>query len=531
MSYRWRFEIVDKDLAGRIGKLRTPSGTIETPALLPVIDVVRQELPVEEIAKLGFKAVITNAYLLRKRFGSRAKRVHEILNFKGVVMTDSGAYQILQYGSVDVSSVEIVEFQKSIGSDIAVILDVPTGNAVDRAQAQQSVEETLRRAREALQHIDPENRIWTLPIQGGPFLDLLAYSARESAKLEGYTLYALGSPTVLLERYEYATLFEMIATAREQLPATAPLHLFGAGHPSVIPFAVALGVDMFDSASYILYARDDRYMTARRTYHLEDLTYLPCSCPVCTRYTAEELREMPKQERTRLLALHNLYVLRQSILETKQAIREGRLWELLEEKSRNHPALARGFRTVLRRSRILAKLTPRTKGGRVWGVLLYGEESLHNPRVLHHLESVTKKYKPPREAEVLVLAPFDPDDKPFSASRVYRRVSSIFELPRSHVVGYSLYFGAIPAELSETFPLSQHEANIEASAEVVAESARRVVEYVRSHRSTYKEVVLVVCRDLENLRPLAKKVAEELARGNVQHRVVEISCTQELDTT
>ncbi len=41
-------------------------------------------------------------------------------------MTDSGAYQILVYGEVEVSQEEIVEYQEDIGVDIGTMLDIPT---------------------------------------------------------------------------------------------------------------------------------------------------------------------------------------------------------------------------------------------------------------------------------------------------------------------------------------------------------------------------------------------------------------------
>ena len=50
-------------------------------------------------------------------------------------MTDSGAYQILVYGEVEVSQKEIVAYQEGIGSDIATMLDIPTGWKVTKEQA------------------------------------------------------------------------------------------------------------------------------------------------------------------------------------------------------------------------------------------------------------------------------------------------------------------------------------------------------------------------------------------------------------
>ena len=63
-----------------------------------------------------------------------------------------------------------------------------------------------------------------------------------------------------MEDYDFRLLAKMILTAKDIIP-NKPLHLFGAGHPLAISIAVALGCDTFDSASYILYARDNRYIT------------------------------------------------------------------------------------------------------------------------------------------------------------------------------------------------------------------------------------------------------------------------------
>ena len=53
---------------------------------------------------------------------------------------------------------------------------------------------------------------------------------------------ALGSPVEFMESYEYRLLAQMIVAAKKQMPHSIPLHLFGAGHPLTIPFAVALGM-------------------------------------------------------------------------------------------------------------------------------------------------------------------------------------------------------------------------------------------------------------------------------------------------
>ena len=175
------FEVKSTDLAGRIGRLTTKSGTIETPALLPVIHPSRQTLPAETIKNLGFQAVITNAYIAKKNCSnvSRKKGIHKTIGFDGIVMTDSGGYQVLEYGDVNASPESMTIFQEEINSDMAVVLDQPTGARISRKYAEKTVNETLKAAKKTLETRSKKNILWVGPIQGGIHLDLVSQSALE----------------------------------------------------------------------------------------------------------------------------------------------------------------------------------------------------------------------------------------------------------------------------------------------------------------------------------------------------------------
>jgi len=167
------FQIKDKDLMGRIGVLGTKSGRLETPVFLPVIDPYEQldrnaVLSPTDIEAIGFKAIMTNAYLIKKRFGEEAveKGLRSITGFSGVIMTDSGAYQHMIYGKVDVVNREIVEYQERIGSDMAVILDIPTKEDSNYEEALHSVEETLKRAWEVIDIVQGSGTLWGLADRG-----------------------------------------------------------------------------------------------------------------------------------------------------------------------------------------------------------------------------------------------------------------------------------------------------------------------------------------------------------------------------
>ncbi len=487
------FEIKDKDLAGRIGIMTTRHGKIETPYLFPVINPRKQEVPINIIRDMGFKAIITNAWLINKYYNGEAKekKIHKLLNFTGPIMTDSGAYQELHYGYVEADPVDIVKFQIDIGSDIAVILDKPTPSDASFIEALESVEETYKRALKVVDIIKESNSLWVYPIQGAPYMDAVKKAidhAVDSIIYNNFDLYAIGSPTKLLERYDYSTIVRVVAEAKMGLPPDKPVHLFGAGHPMIIPFMVALGVDTFDSASYILYARDERLMTPRGTIRLQELDYLPCVCPICSKYTIKELKEMNRKDRIKLIAQHNLYVIMQEIRTVKQAIREGRLWELLEERARSHPSLYDAFRLLVKYSRYIEKMSPSFKS-LARGIFLYDSLSTNRPHILRHREKIMKTYMPYNSN--IIFLPLDARIKKnvtVYVDNVVKKVLEVVESNNNHeVIFYVPYFNIIPFNIIDTYPLFQFE--------IPENPPREVIE----------EIPIYLCRFLKKLNGLYDK--------------------------
>lgn len=490
------FELRDRDLLGRIGRLETKGGLVETPAFMPVVNPVSQIIPPKRMREeFGCDIIITNSYLIKKHFEGIDLEVHRLLDYDGVVTTDSGAYQILVYGEVDTSPEEIVEFQKRIGADIAVILDIPTGWGETRKKVEWTVEETLRRAEAALPLIKDDDTLWVGPVQGGIHLDLVERSARIIGSMP-FQIHALGSPTEVMENYRFPVLVDMIMAAKRNLPPDRPFHLFGAGHPMMFSLAIALGCDLSDSAAYALYARAGRYLTPLGTKRLENMSYLPCSCPVCRRHDAKELKEMLKGERIRMLTEHNLHVSMAEVETVKQAIAEGTLWELLETRSRGHPALASALRRLYVYRDELEQGSPSYKGR---GIFLFDSWSLARPAITRHVRRIRTQYRPPEAIKKLLLVPA-PERRPFNRSQEYSvLVSAIEELlgseaPSVHVCFYAAPFGVIPVELSETYPLSQFEIAEPLDRETLKFTAENVAIYVAD--SMYSEVFVFKGTDL-----------------------------------
>ena len=486
------FEIKEKDLLGRIGKLKTKSGTVETPLLYPVVNPSIQLVTPRKLKEtFGYEAIITNSYIIKNRFGDKVvnEGLHKFLDFDGAIMTDSGAYQILVYGEVEVSQPEIVAYQENIDVDIGTMLDIPTGWKITKEQAQTTVAETLRRAKAFFETKKRDDILWVGPVQGGRHLDLVASSAVEMGKLP-FQIHALGSPTEVMENYRYDVLAEMILTAKKGLPVERPLHLFGAGHPAMFSLAVALGCDLFDSAAYALYARENRYMTEDGTSRLEEMDYFPCTCPRCASETPRGLELKPKKEREVFLAEHNLYVCAAELRRIKQAIQEGRLWEHTEMRVHNHPALLSALKKLRSHGDLLETFSPITKPS---GFFYFDSVGLVRPEIVHYRKRLTERYDPPKDAKVLFLVP-QTRNKPFHKAPEFKKIRQLLRklgkplASKVHVCVYCAPFGVVPLELDEVYPLSQHEDALPLDLETVEYVANQASDYIK--RSGYSGVVL-----------------------------------------
>jgi 7-cyano-7-deazaguanine tRNA-ribosyltransferase len=488
------FEIKEKDLLARIGKLKTKTGIVETPLLFPVINPNIQPIPPKRIeTEFGLDALITNAYILRKRFQNQLiqQGLHKFLNFNGTIMTDSGAYQILVYGDVEVSPKEIVAYQEQINTDIATILDWPTGWKITEEHAQKTVKETMKRAKQLFKTKTRDDILWVGPVQGGKYLDLVAKSAREMGKLP-FQIHALGSPTEVMERYRFDVLVDMIMAAKMNLPLDRPLHLFGAGHPFMFSLAVALGCDFFDSAAYAIYARQNRYMTENGTHRLNELAYFPCTCPKCTKTTPKQALELDENARQVFLAEHNLYVCVAELRRIKQAIKDGRLWEHLEMRAHAHPSLLQALKKLKKYEDFIERYSPTVKPS---GFFYFNSVGLTRPEIVRHRKRLEARYSPPKNAKTLLLAP-QTRMKPFHKSQEFKQIEKKLNehLENVHVCFYAAPFGVIPIELDEVYPLSQHETATPPDKETINYVANQIANYI--HRTNYKKVILI--NDPEN---------------------------------
>ncbi|WP_101294297.1 tRNA guanosine(15) transglycosylase TgtA [Halegenticoccus soli] len=429
------FELRDGDLAGRIGRLTVPRAgvTVETPALLPVINPNLVTIPPSRLeSEFGAEILITNSYIIRKTDDLRERALdeglHELLDFSGAIMTDSGSFQLAEYGDIDVTTEEILRFQRDVGSDIGTPVDIPTPPDVDRERAEEELRVTERALADA-EAVDTGDMLVNAPVQGSTYPDLRERAGSRAAETD-LDVFPVGAVVPLMNAYRYADMVDVVAAAKRGLGADCPVHLFGAGHPMMFALAVALGCDLFDSAAYALYARDGRYLTVRGTEHLDDLAYFPCACPICADHAPEDLRGFDGERTERLLAEHNLHVTYAEIRRIKQAVRSGNLLELVETRARGHPAMLDGYRALLDHAEQLERSDPASKGA----FFYLSNESARRPEVLRHRRRLDRL---PASGNVLLTEGDAPSTDEYDDA--WRVVPP---------------FGPFPRALSETYPLT-----------------------------------------------------------------------------
>ncbi len=429
----FKFQIKKKDLLSRLGVLETSKGRVVTPTIMPVINPKEQIIKPQEMKDLGVEIVITNSYIIFSNPDIKEQAlkdgVHRLIDWDGPIVTDSGAYQLMVYGHVQVENEEIIDFQQKIGVDAGIPLDLPITIKDTYEIAQEKVFETFER-------IQKIPTYFVCPVQGGRYLDLVEWSAKKVRNIP-CSYYALGSEVGLLINYQFKTVMSNILTAKRYLPLNKAVHLFGAGHPLFFAVAVAAGVDLFDSAAYSLFAKDGRYLTVDGTYDLDKLEEFPCSCKVCSEYSPKEIKGLAAKEREKLLAYHNLAVTMEEIRRIRQAIRNGRLTELIFSRAMRHPQVFEAVRLLFTENPLLELLEPLSKEAQKATPFVnwYPQVKRHKAKIMNEFYI---------HKDVLLVLP----EKLQHADLMAKIAQIIFS---------SEVFGVIPFELRWTYPLSQLE--------------------------------------------------------------------------
>ena len=145
---KFHFNVIANDKYSRCGLIQTHRGDIQTPAFMPVgTQATVKATFMNDIIKTGSEIILSNTYHLMIRPGhkriKRAGGLHEFMNCKLPILTDSGGFQIMSLSKlvkidkkdgaifrshVDgkkfiLSPEESIKIQKDLNSDILMVLD------------------------------------------------------------------------------------------------------------------------------------------------------------------------------------------------------------------------------------------------------------------------------------------------------------------------------------------------------------------------------------------------------------------------
>ena len=270
------FELITASGGGtnaRAGVITTDHGKIETPIFMPVgtdgtVKAVHQHELRDDVKA---QIILGNTYHLYLRPGmdiiEQAGGLHKFNGWDKPILTDSGGFQVFSLsanrklkeegayfrshidGSKHLFTPEnVVDIQRSIGSDIMMALDECPSGKSDYNYAKKSLELTLRWLKRGWNHFNAtspkygHSQAFFPIVQGCVYADLRRESAKFVSDLgaEGNAIggLAVGEPA--------EKMYEMIEVVNDILPQNKPRYLMGVGTPANILEAIDRGVDMMD---------------------------------------------------------------------------------------------------------------------------------------------------------------------------------------------------------------------------------------------------------------------------------------------
>lgn len=359
----FQFEILKKEGSSkaRLGRIVTRHGAITTPAFLPVgTQGTVKSLTPEELVEVGVEGILGNTYHLYLKPGhetiGRLGGLHRFIHWERPILTDSGGYQIFSLaklrkisedGVIFQSHIDgsehfltpekVMEIQRTLGSDIAMVLDecVPYPSPHDYVKT--STRLTTRWAERCLKARKNDDPALFGIVQGGMYRDLREESARDLTRLDfqGYAIGGLsvGEPKSIMQ--------DVLEWTTPLLPERGPRYLMGVGTPEDILHATLQGIDLFDCVLPTRNARNGMLFTSKGKISIKQARYAEdpkpidesCLCYSCRHYSRAYLRHLYLANEilsSRLNTIHNIYYYMELMKEIRKAIQEGRLSQLCQ---------------------------------------------------------------------------------------------------------------------------------------------------------------------------------------------------------
>ena len=262
------FELISQNEKARLGKINTPRGQIDTPAFMPVGTLATVKgIFVDDLINTGTQIILGNTYHLMLRPGvkiiEKFKGVHNFMNWKKPILTDSGGFQIMSLSKLSkidknigaifsshidgkkiiLSPEKSIQIQKKINSDILMVLDECPVLTDDKKKLSKVIDTSTSWAKRCkIEFGNNKKKALFGIIQGGLYKDLRIESLEKLSEIE-FDGYAMGGLAVGETQEQ---MFKILNETVNIMPKNKPRYLMGVGTPSDILGAVKYGIDMFD---------------------------------------------------------------------------------------------------------------------------------------------------------------------------------------------------------------------------------------------------------------------------------------------
>ncbi len=353
---KFTFNVIEKNELARTGLIETHRGTINTPVFMPVgTQATVKGAFMNDIIEAGSEIILSNTYHLMLRPG--VKRIelsgglHQFMNCKLPILTDSGGFQVMSLSKLNkidiekgaifkshidgkefiLSPEESISVQKSLNSDILMVMDECPKNSNDYKKIKKSMDLSMYWADRSKKAFGENSHKALFGIvQGGLFKDLRISSLEQLINID-FDGYAVGGLAVGESQKE---MFEVLDNITKIMPKDKPRYLMGVGTPSDILGAVKRGIDMFDCVLPTRSGRTGLAFTWNGRINIRNSKYKNDSRPLDVNTTKFELNRYSKNYLNHLfntnemlgsmlLTLHNIKFYHELMSEIKKNIKNG----------------------------------------------------------------------------------------------------------------------------------------------------------------------------------------------------------------
>ena len=354
---KFSFNVLANDEISRRGLIETHRGKINTPAFMPVgTQATVKATFIDDIIKTGSEIILGNTYHLMLRPGTEriqaAGGLHQFMNCKLPILTDSGGFQIMSLGKnvkvdnegvtfrshldgtlVRLNAEKSIEVQKYLGSTITMTFDECIPYPYSYSDTEASLQRSSNWTERSLRAYNKKAGYGIFAIvQGGMYKDLRKKSSEKlsSMDFDGYAVggLAVGEGQELMAKItDYCT---------SNLPFEKPRYLMGVGYPSDILEAVKKGIDMFDCVLPTRSGRTGLAFTSSGIIKIKNSKYKNdsspldhnCTCEVCLNYSRAYLHHLVKSSEilgSVFLTQHNLFYYKNLMENIREGILKGNL--------------------------------------------------------------------------------------------------------------------------------------------------------------------------------------------------------------